>query len=179
MTNDQVIEGKSDIVKLAARAIEAYVREQRTIDKGEFPKLTDELRGEAGVFVCIKKDGELRGCIGTLQPTRSNIAEEVICNATNSCSRDPRFLTVKEDELSDLEVSVDVLEEPEKVSDPSMLDPKRYGVIVRSHGRVGLLLPDLEGVDDVRNQVSIAKQKAGIGADEPVELFRFTVTRYH
>jgi len=58
------------------------------------------------------------------------------------------------------------------------LDPKRYGVIVECGWRRGLLLPDLEGVDTVEYQVEICRRKAGIGPDEPVQLYRFEVIRY-
>jgi len=130
------------------------------------------------VFVSIHKHGELRGCIGTFEPAEKNIAEEVITNAINSATRDPRFSPVTPAELADLEYSVDVLTEPEPVTSEAELDPKRYGVIVESGGRRGLLLPDLEGVDTVAQQIEICRSKAGITPHEPVKLYRFEVSRY-
>ena len=136
------------------------------------------MKERAGVFVSIKKFGELRGCIGTFEPTRTNVAEEVIANAISSATRDPRFPPVNTAELPYLSYSVDVLTKPEPVKDLSQLDPKRYGVIVESGWRRGLLLPDLEGVNTVEEQISICRQKAGILPHEPIKLYRFEVRRY-
>ena len=136
------------------------------------------MKGNAGVFVSLKKHGELRGCIGTFEPTRPNVALEIIHNAISAATRDPRFPPVEAHELSEIGYSVDILTKPEAVSDTKDLDPKRYGVIVESGWKKGLLLPDLEGVDTVEYQLSIAKQKAGIGEEEPVRIYRFMVKRY-
>jgi len=126
----------------------------------------------------LKKRGELRGCIGTVEPYRENIAAEIIHNAVAAGVDDPRFWPVQLEELPEIEFSVDVLTEPEPVASKDELDPKRYGVIVKSHGRTGLLLPDLEGVDSVDEQISIACRKAGISPGEPIRLYRFEVIRY-
>lgn len=163
------------LVRLAKEAVENYVRHRRVV-KPE--KLTPEMQGRAGVFVSLKKRGQLRGCIGTFLPTRENIAEEVVANAISSATHDPRFLPVTPEELDELEYSVDVLSEPEPVKDLSELDPRKYGVIVECGYRRGLLLPDLEGVDTVEEQIRICRAKAGIAPDEPVKLYRFTVKRY-
>ena len=120
----------------------------------------------------------LRGCIGTIEPVQESLAREVVRNAIDSATRDPRFLPVEPQELDELSYSVDVLSPPEPVSGPEELDHKRYGLIVRSGPRRGLLLPDIEGVSSVEEQIAIAKVKAGILPDEPVELFRFTVRRF-
>lgn len=166
----------SEYVKLARKVIESYVNGDGLPDLEGLPA---ELTGrKAGVFVSLKKKGELRGCIGTIQPTKSNIAEEITGNAISSATRDPRFPPVSPDELNDIQYSVDVLEEPEEIPDMSHLDPGIYGVIVRSGNRSGLLLPDLEGVNNAEEQVAIAKMKAGIRPAEPVSLMRFKVTRY-
>jgi AmmeMemoRadiSam system protein A len=170
---------RSDLVELARQAIDKCVREGRTLKQQDCPELFRKVEGKAGAFVSLKKQGQLRGCIGTFEPTRSNLAEEIVHNAISSCTRDPRFEPVREDELDLLDVSVDVLGEPEPVPDESHLDPRKYGVIVRSGHRLGLLLPDLEGVDTVEEQLDIARRKAGIGPRDRVELFRFEVRRYH
>jgi AmmeMemoRadiSam system protein A len=141
-------------------------------------ELTEEMKQRAGVFVSLKKHGQLRGCIGTFEPTRQNIAEEIVRNAISSATGDPRFSPVGEEELPDLEYSVDVLTSPEPVINRSELDPKKYGIIVESGYRRGLLLPDLEGVDTVEEQISICRRKAGIAEDEPVNLYKFEVRRY-
>lgn len=166
------------LVQLAKESIEAYVRSKKTISPPH--DLTPEMAQQAGTFVSLHtKDGALRGCIGTFQPTRDNVAEEVIHNAISAATRDPRFAPVSTDELEDLDISVDVLTEPEPVKSVAQLDAKRYGVIVQSGWRKGLLLPDLEGVDTPEYQIEICRRKAGIGPKEPVKLFRFEVKRYH
>ncbi len=136
------------------------------------------MRVRAGVFVSIHKHGELRGCIGTFEPTKDNVAEEIIGNAISSATRDPRFPPMAASELSDLEYSVDVLTPPEPIENKDQLDPKKYGVIVEAGFTRGLLLPDLEGVDAVDHQIDICRQKAGIAPGEPVKLYRFEVKRY-
>ncbi|MGB4218131.1 MAG: AmmeMemoRadiSam system protein A, partial [Bacillota bacterium] len=120
----------------------------------------------------------LRGCIGTIEPVRANIAEEIIYNAIAAATQDPRFSPVQVDELSSLVYSVDVLAAPEPIDSVDQLDTERYGVIVSSGQRRGLLLPNLDGVDTVEDQVRIARQKAGILANEPVTLQRFEVVRH-
>jgi AmmeMemoRadiSam system protein A len=140
--------------------------------------LPGELAGQAGVFVSFKKKGDLRGCIGTFGPTQPTVAAEIIQNAVSAGTQDPRFWPIEIDEMDELTLSVDILSAPEPVESPDKLNPKQYGVIVRKGRRSGLLLPDLEGVDTVEEQVGIAMQKAGIRPEEEVELYRFTVTRY-
>lgn len=168
---------ESEYVRLAREALEQYV------EQGERPEppsqLPDVFKERAGVFVSIKKNGQLRGCIGTIQPTTGNLAQEIINNAISAGTEDPRFAPVQAEELIDLVYSVDILSRPEPVSDMSELDPQRYGVIVRNGRRTGLLLPNLEGIDTVEEQVAIARQKAGIEPQESIELERFEVVRHH
>ena len=168
-------EGLHPVVKLAKETVESYIRGGKTPKPKE---LTPEMKERAGVFVSIHKHGELRGCIGTFEPTKDNVAEEIIANAISSSTRDPRFPPVTASELDDLEYSVDILTEPEPVKDISQLDAKKYGVIVESGWRRGLLLPDLEGVDNVEEQIAICRLKAGISASEPLNLYRFQVRRF-
>ena len=164
-------------VALAWRSVENWVLNRKVMDVPE--GLPEALaQGRAGAFVSIHKQGRLRGCIGTIAPTRNSLAEEIIHNAVSACSRDPRFAPVRADELKWLEINVDVLGAPEDIASEAELDVKRYGVIVSRGSRRGLLLPDLEGVDTVRQQVDIARQKAGIGPTERVDLQRFEVVRH-
>lgn len=165
-------------VKLARRTIETYIR---TGKQPEVPEgLPDELyRRRAGAFVSLKEDGKLRGCIGTIQATRSSLAEEIVHNAVSACSEDPRFSPVEQWEVERLSISVDVLGDTERIASPDELDVARYGVIVTKGGRRGLLLPNLEGIDTVEQQIAIAKQKAGIQEHEAVELERFEVVRHY
>lgn len=164
---------------LARRTVETYIRTGRTIrvpKKGDVPE--EMLERKAGVFCSLHEDGNLRGCIGTILPCTGCIADEIIHNAISAATRDPRFDRIREEELDRLVYSVDVLSEPEDIDSPALLDVKKYGVIVTNGRRRGLLLPDLEGVDTVKEQISIAKRKAGIREDEPVQLQRFEVVRH-
>jgi AmmeMemoRadiSam system protein A/AmmeMemoRadiSam system protein B len=166
------------IPALARRAIETFVRDGTIISS---PKdLPDELTAHAGCFVSIKtRDGDLRGCIGTVDPVKDTLAEEIITNGISSANRDPRFAPVRPDELSNLKYSVDVLSAPEPC-ELDDLDPKIYGVVVEDETgfRRGLLLPNLEGISSASHQVEIASRKAGIPAGTPVKLFRFRSDRY-
>ncbi|RJP31209.1 MAG: AmmeMemoRadiSam system protein A [Actinobacteria bacterium] len=179
MTESGEFESGSPYTALARKAIEAWVKERRELSTEEIKEEKKLLPEKAAAFVCLKKEGGLRGCIGTFQPTREDLAEEIVSNAISAACRDPRFPPVSEEELEDLDISVDVLGEPERVRDASQLDPRRYGVIVRRENRTGLLLPDLEGVDSVEEQLEIARNKAGISPREPIQVYRFTVERYH
>jgi AmmeMemoRadiSam system protein A len=165
------------IVELAKKSIETYIREGKTLEPPGSPP--PDMSGKAGVFVCIKKHGELRGCIGTFTPACDSIARETIMNAVSAATKDPRFPPVRENELNDLSYSVDILTCPEKVGGIGDLNPKRYGVIVQSGYRRGLLLPDLEGVDTAEHQIRIAGLKAGISPGEDIEISRFEVRRYN
>jgi len=169
------------LVKLARQTIEEFTRDRKAPRETTLPEdLPEEfMRERAGVFVSLKKHGELRGCIGTFLPITESIAQEVARNAVAAASEDPRFPPVSEDEMPDITCSVDVLSTPEPVADLSELDPGRYGIIVRSGFRRGLLLPDLEGVDTVERQLQIAMMKAGIAPSEKdLEIERFEVMRY-
>ena len=163
------------LVKLAKKTVETYVKEGKTPKP---KKLTPKMKEKAGVFVSIHKFGQLRGCIGTFEPTKPNVAKETIVNAISSATRDPRFPPIAPSELGDLSYSVDVLTKPEPIESKDQLDPKKYGVIVECGFRRGLLLPDLEGVDTVDYQIDICCQKAGIMPNEPIKLYRFEVKRY-
>lgn len=171
-------EREDPYVRLARYTIESF------LGTGQLPEMPGELPEElyqnrAGAFVSLKEDGRLRGCIGTIHAVRESLAEEIMHNAVSACSEDPRFSPVEDWEVERLTISVDVLGETEKVSSLEDLDVSRYGVIVTRGARRGLLLPNLEGVDTVEQQIAIAKQKAGIGAHESVELERFEVIRHH
>lgn len=171
-------ESEDAYVRLARQTIEAYVGERRQIS---IPKdLPEEMyESRAGVFVSLKEEGRLRGCIGTITPVQKSIAEEIIANAISASTKDPRFHPVQSDELDKLVYSVDVLGTPEAITSPDELDVKRYGVIVTKGRKRGLLLPNLDGVDTVEDQITIAKQKAGISTyDDDVQLERFEVVRH-
>jgi AmmeMemoRadiSam system protein A len=173
----EIRKGEDEYVRLARLSLETYVR---TGKRAKLPSgLPEDMTGRrAGTFVSLKKRGQLRGCIGTISATAASVAEEIMQNAVSSAVNDPRFDPVTEDELNDLEISVDVLGEAEEIDSPDKLDVKRYGVIVQNGGRRGLLLPNLEGVNTVEEQISISKQKAGIRPSEQVKLSRFEVVRH-
>ncbi len=183
------------LVSLAKLAIENYIKEGKIISlPSDLPK--EFLERRAGTFVTIEKNGNLRGCIGTYLPIRKNIAEEIIYNAIAAATEDYRFGPVQEKELNSLSYIVYILSEPELVKDLKELDPKKYGVIVKTipitqpdgtdvvfngHfvAKSGLLLPDLEGVDTIEKQISIACQKGGIDPSrEKILIYKFTVEKY-
>lgn len=179
---DEIRKNESPIVSFARKFLEEYVRNGKRLNIDELSEVCsvpDDFCNEAaGTFVSIKKHGQLRGCIGTTQAVQKNIISEVAANAISAGMRDPRFRPVAEEELFDLTYSVDILGKAEAISSLEELDPAVYGVIVTSDGKRGLLLPDLEGIDDPEEQVSIACRKAGISPDEDFEMERFKVERF-
>ncbi len=165
-------------VRLAKRSLETFIRSGRRLSDAETSEFPDFLRKEkAGVFVCIKKYGQLRGCIGTILPYYDTSLEETCELAISAGTNDPRFEPVRESELSGLEYTVDVMGAPEDAT-RDMLDEKRYGVIVTKGARRGLLLPNLEGVDSVEEQLDISCHKGGIDPTEDYSIERFTVERH-
>lgn len=174
------MKGEHFYVKWAIKSIEFWIKDGLLVDPLRDKAPQELLTRKSGAFVSLHKlDGSLRGCIGTYLPTKKNLAEEIRDNAIAAATEDPRFAPVTKEELDEIEVSVDILSEPEKVTDVNQLDPKKYGVIVVSGFKRGLLLPDLPGVDTIQQQLTIVKRKAGIFSDEKVTIYRFTVERYH
>ncbi|MGI1690726.1 AmmeMemoRadiSam system protein A [Thermoanaerobacter uzonensis] len=174
---EEIRQKEDNYVKLARESLEYYVKHRKPMPVPE--GLPEEMYTKrAGVFVSLHKDGELRGCIGTVVPQKKNIAEEIIKNAISAGFEDPRFDPVEEYELKNIEYSVDVLTPPQPVKSKQELNPKKYGVIVKKGYRSGLLLPDLEGVDTVEEQISIALRKAGISPDEDYTIEKFEVERH-
>ena len=168
---------EDEFVSFARKCVEHYVNTGLPL---EFPSDLPEAltSARAGVFVSLKKNGQLRGCIGTIEPVSENIGREIWRNAISACSQDPRFRPVRPEELDEIVYSVDVLTPAKPVTPGVILNPKVDGIIVKNGNRRGLLLPDLDGVDTTEQQIQIAKQKAGIGLYEPVDLFYFQVVRH-
>ena len=183
------------LVFLAKQTVETFIKEGKIISPpNDLPK--EFLERKAGTFVTIEKNGDLRGCIGTYLPTRENIAEEIIHNAVAAATEDYRFGPIQEKEFSFLSYTVYILSEPELIKDLKELEPKKYGIIIKTMpitrpngadvvfnghfvAKTGLLLPDLEGVDTIEKQISIACQKGGIDPEkEKILIYRFTVEKY-
>lgn len=177
LDNHLWIDSTDPYVFLAKRAIDFYILTGQTL---RIPVDVTEsmLNKKAGVFVSIHKFGQLRGCIGTIQATQGNICKEIILNAISAATMDARFDPITEDELDYLEIHVDELTLPEAISSIEELDPKKYGVIVTSGLKRGLLLPDLDGIDEVETQVQIAMRKGNISPNEEIHLQRFEVIRH-
>ncbi len=169
---------ESFLPSLARQSIRQYLDQKSLLDWREL-KIPAEFQKAAGAFVSLKKNGHLRGCIGTVSAQAPNVAAEVIYNAVQAATQDQRFYPVQKSELDELSISVDVLGMAEPIAGSEELDPSRYGVIVQSGFKSGLLLPDLEGVDTVEEQIRIACQKAGIESGGQITLQRFEVSRYY
>ena len=165
------------LVSLAKSAVENYIKEGEIISVPEnFPQ--EFLNQKAGTFVTIEKNNNLRGCIGTYLPTKENIAKEIISNAIAAATQDDRFGPIQKEELTDLSYTVYVLDKPVAVKNLEELNPKKYGIIVKSGFKSGLLLPDLEGVDTTEEQFFITCQKAGIDpTHETVSVYKFTAQK--
>ena len=170
-------ENDEQLPALARQAVEKFTRDNVEIKPPG--RLSDLLRARAPCFVSLKTlDGDLRGCIGTIEPMKPTLAEEIIANAISAATRDPRFSEVTEDELANVRYSVDVLMAAER-AEMNDLDPKVFGVIVEDdEGRRGLLLPDIPGIESAEQQVEIAARKAGIAPGVPVQLLKFRVQRF-
>lgn len=174
---NKIKENEDEYVRLARMTLENYVLNNEQIAKPDnLPK--EMIENQAGVFVSLKMNGQLRGCIGTISPTTDSIADEIIQNAISAGFEDPRFNPITKKELNKIQYSVDVLKEAESIKSMNELDVKKYGVIVRKGRKSGLLLPNLEGVDTPEEQVSIALKKAGISPDESYTMERFEVVRH-
>ena len=180
------------LIELAGSAVENYIKERKIIlPPGNLPK--EFLTKKSGVFVTIEKEGKLRGCIGTYLATKENIAEEIISNAIAAAVEDYRFGPVQKEELPELSYTIYILNKPEIVRDiqdlakfseeelrQAGLNPKKYGIIVKSGQKSGLLLPGLEGIDTAKQQISIAWQKAGIDqTKEKTTIYKFTAKKYN
>lgn len=170
---EAIRENESPYVRLARKSLEHFIR------TGNYLEGVKDSHIRKGVFVTLKKEGMLRGCIGTISPSQKSVEREIIENAVSAGTKDNRFDKVVEDELQDIVYSVDLLSEPETINSIDRLDIENYGVIVSKGFRRGLLLPNLEGVDTVEDQVEIALSKAGINPGENYRIERFKVTRHH
>jgi len=169
---------KDEYVELAKKTIEHYLKNNEKLKLPINLNTKEFYNKKAGTFVSLKKEGKLRGCIGTIFPVKERLGEEIIENAVSSAFRDPRFYPIKEEELDDLEYSVDVLEEPKEAKSKDELDPNKYGIIVTKGSKKGVLLPNLEGVDTVEKQLDIALRKAGINPDKNYKIEKFKVIRH-
>lgn len=179
------------LAKLAKKTVEEYVKNDKTIEPESVLDSDSEfLKKEAGTFVTLKKNEDLRACIGTFLPTQDNVAQEVVHNAIGAATRDHRFGAVSEEELSELSYEVQILSEPEPIKSEGNLNPEEYGILVKSipagsedvglkqRAKSGLLLPDLEGIDSPEKQITVALRKAGITNKKRVKIWRFTTQNY-
>jgi hypothetical protein len=164
-------------IALAQESVHHYLNHREKLSCPE--PLSNDFKSRSGAFVCIKKLKQLRGCIGTLEPSEPNLAMEIIENSLKAALRDPRFSPVTTEELQDLTYSIDVVSPLEKISTLEELNPNIYGLVVRSNGKQGVLLPDLEEVNSIEDQIRICRTKGKISNDEPVEMFRFKVDRFN
>ena len=165
-------------VKLAVQAVHYFLSEGKPMPCPS--PVPDGMNDQSGTFVSIKKktNRELRGCIGTVIPNQDNLAKEIIHNAVNAATRDPRFKSIKIEELDQLLFSVDVLTPLEPIENPEQLNPKKYGLSIKYEGHQGILLPNLEGIDTVQRQIDLCLKKGTIPKDASFKMYRFEVERY-
>jgi len=167
------------LVSLAKKAVEAYIKTGEVIETKNIKEFSDK---KAGVFITIEKNNNLRGCIGTYLPTRDNVVEEVIQNAISAAVEDYRFGPIQEEELSSLSYTVSILEKPELIKNKKELNPKEYGIIIKTLNyppKSALLLPDLEGIDTIEKQISLTCQKGNIDPQkEEIIIYKFRVKKY-
>ena len=166
-------------VKLAILAVRHFLSERKPLPCPS--PVPNGLKCRSGAFISIKKKTscELRGCIGTVTPNQDNLAKEIIQNAVNAATRDPRFESVTKEELDQLRFSVDVIGSMELINNPEQLNPRRYGLSIKYKEHHGILLPDLEGIDTVQRQIELCLKKGNIPKNELYQMYRFEVDRYH
>ena len=166
-------------VKLAVQAVHHFLSEGKPMPCPS--PVPDGMNDQSGAFVSIKKkiSYELRGCIGTVTPNQNNLAKEIIQNAVNAATRDPRFKPITIEELDQLLFSVDVLTPLEPIDNPEQLNPKQYGLSIKYEERQGILLPDLEGINTAQRQIDLCLKKGNIKKDAAYQMYRFEVKRCH
>ncbi len=169
------------LIVLVKKIVEAYIKEEKII-KAEDNLIKEFSEKKAGVFITIEKNKNLRGCIGTYLPTKNNIIEEIIQNAISAATEDYRFGPIQEDELPFLSYTVSILEKPELIKNRKELNPKEYGIIIKTLNyppKSALLLPDLEGIDTIEKQISITCQKGNIDQlKEEIIIYKFRIKKY-
>lgn len=158
--------------KLAKKVVEAYIKTGEPLSN-----YSCSVQGKAGVFVTIKKNGKLMGCMGTVSPTKKDIEQEIISSAIAACE-DPRFPVISINDLSFLDYEVNILEKPQKITTIAELDPQKYGVMVKTDTKSALLLPGLKGINTTKKQLNIVRKKAGINSNEHYEIFKFITQKY-
>ena len=166
-------------VKLATEAVHYFLLKRKLLPCPS--PLPPDMDYRAGIFISIKikKNNDLRGCIGTIESNQDNLAKEIIKNAVSAATRDPRFKPITIEELEKLSFSVDILSPLEPMNDSDKLNPRRYGLSIKSEGKQGILLPDLEGIDTPEKQIAICLKKATIPKNLPYQMYRFEVKRYN
>ena len=171
--------GAHPYIKLAIESVRYYLLKKKLLPCPS--PLSSTMECQSGVFVSIKikKNNNLRGCIGTIEPSQDNLAKEIIKNAVSAATRDPRFEPIKIEELNKLSFSVDILTPLEPIDTTEKLDPRRYGLSIKDNGKQGILLPDLEGIDTPEKQIDICLKKATIPKSSRYQMYRFEVKRYN
>jgi AmmeMemoRadiSam system protein A len=165
---------------LARQAISHWLKTNIILDIAELELPATLTEHRAGVFVTLHKNGDLRGCIGTFKPTKKNIAEEIAANAISAAFCDTRFQPLEKKELDQVKIEVSVLKPRQEIKSKEELDPKKYGLIIETpEKKCGLLLPDIEGIETVDQQIELASQKCGVEySKEKHKLYRFTVEKH-
>jgi AmmeMemoRadiSam system protein B/AmmeMemoRadiSam system protein A len=153
-------EEKADLLRLARESVRQFVEEKKII---EYATQNPSFLSEKGAFVTLKKRGELRGCIGFIEPVFP-LYEAIIRGAIYAATQDPRFPAVTPGELKDLEFEISVLTPIVKIDDPRRVEVGRHGLVISQGENRGLLLPQV-AVENGWNRETFLDQcclKAGL-----------------
>ena len=173
MPKSKVKVSVKNLADLARKAVETYITTKEMINVHEM-SLKEERAQKSGVFVTINSKNNLRGCVGTIRAYHENIIEETIQNSISAAVRDKRFAPISKEEFQSLSYAVNIIDEPEVVTDMEEMDPLKYGLIVSNGYRQGILLPNIEGIRTIEEQLGNAMIKADIIQGEPVWLYKFS-----
>lgn len=166
--------GERTLLSIARDAIAATLRGESY----EPPSLPEPWVRPRGVFVTLREQGELRGCIGHVEPQCSTLAHEIASCAISAALHDPRFAPMRSQEFERSRIEISLLSPSEPVAHLDQLDPERYGIVVSAGPRRGVLLPHVAGIRDAHDQLRIALRKAGLNGEEAeLRLERFEIQK--
>ncbi|MFP4620546.1 MAG: AmmeMemoRadiSam system protein A [Bacteroidales bacterium] len=176
-----MFEPRTIYAKIAFDAILLYMKTGKKIFKDE-SEIPTALKLKLPCFVSIYSNGDLRGRKGSVEPKHNSLYNEIIENAVSSVEETNKTDPLKEEELDNITLTVDVLSNPKPVENKSFLKPGKHGIIIEDDGgKKAFVLPETDGIETVEQQMQAARKKAGIDEKVPeneLKLLNFTVTKY-